>query len=419
MRRQVNWLVLAVTSLVVVAFVIPLALLVRRQAEDQAQAAAEQRAQSAAGALAVAVAASGGTLTTDVAEQALVTDAGIHLPDGSSVGLDPDAVEVVETALGGRTASGFDQEGNWVVALPVATPTGMAAVSSVADANEMREGVWPATAMLAGLGALLVTGSVLLADRLGRSLVMPVTKLASVADRLADGDLAVRAAEEGPPEIRSVAAGLNGLAARLGAIIEGEREALADLSHRLRTPLTALRLHAERAGGDETVLAQIDRTQAAVDQLIHDVRGRGQERRPESADLTIVVKRRLDFWLVLAENQGRTVDVDLPPEPVWLPVAASEITAALDALIGNVFAHTPPGTGFAVAVRTDGFPVVEVADQGPGFGPGRRVERGRSGAGSTGLGLDIARRLGERLGGGLDVDEGPGGGALIRIRLGA
>ena len=51
MRRQVNWLVLAVTGLVVVAFVVPLGLLVRRQAVVRAQVAAEQRAQSVAAVL--------------------------------------------------------------------------------------------------------------------------------------------------------------------------------------------------------------------------------------------------------------------------------------------------------------------------------------------------------------------------------
>jgi signal transduction histidine kinase len=283
--------------------------------------------------------------------------------------------------------------------------------------------VWQATALLTGLGLALIAGSLLLADRLGRSLVNPVTELSAVAGRLAEGDLSARADLQGPVEVRSVAAALNTLASRLGGIIEGEREALADLSHRLRTPLTALRLQAERSRDEEAgrlLVEQVERTQAAVDQLIDDVRKRGRDARAEPrTDLVEVVRSRLDFWSVLAGNQDRRLTMDLPDHSVILAAEASEVAAVLDALLGNVFAHTGSGVPFSVAVRLDGdTPVLEVCDRGPGFGSIEAVDRGISGAGSTGLGLDIARTLCERLGGRLDVGEGPDGGALVVARLG-
>ncbi|HJR93079.1 MAG TPA: HAMP domain-containing sensor histidine kinase [Acidimicrobiia bacterium] len=425
MRRQVNWLVLAVTSLVVVAFVIPLGLLVRRQAEDRAQVAAEQRAQSVAAALAVAVSSADGNLSEEVAESALVADAMIFLPSGVTVGTGPVFPDVVTAVAAGATSSLRVPGGDWAIGLPVATPAGIVAVVAVAEAEELRAGVWQATALLAALAVALVGGALLLADRLGRSLVEPVTSLAAVAGRLADGDLSARAQPAGPPEMQRVAAALNGLAARLGGIIEGEREALADLSHRLRTPLTALRLQAERSGDDhgrQLMVEQVDRTQAAVDQLIRQVRERGSDPGPRQAtsDLGQVVGTRLEFWSVLARNQRREVEVSFPTESVTVSADASEIAAALDVLIGNVFTHTPEGTPFRVEVRAEGAtPVLEVADSGSGFGDRTELmERGKSGAGSTGLGLDIVRSLCERLGGYLEMGEGPAGGALVVARLG-
>lgn len=422
MRRQINWLVLAVTGLVVVAFVVPLGLLVRRQAVERAQIAAEQRAQSAAAALAVAVSAGDGVLTPVVAESALVTDVVIHLPDGRVVGDMAADMEVVAAARSGRPTGATSESGNWTVALPVATPQGIVAVAAVTTSEEMNAGVGRAVGLLAGLAVVLVAASVLLADRLGRSVVVPVSQVATVADHLAGGDLATRAPVDGPPEVRRVAAALNGLADRLSDIIEGERESLADLSHRLRTPLTALRLQAERATDPderEALVKQIERTQDAVDRLIREVRSRGRgSAQPSDCDATAVVGERLEFWKILADAQERDLDVHLPDAGLPVAVAASELAAGVDALVGNVFTHTEKGTAFSVRLgREAGVPVLEVADSGPGFDT-TAVERGRSGGGSTGLGLDIARGLAESLGGKLEMDEGPDGGALVRLRLG-
>lgn len=331
-------------------------------------------------------------------------------------------MEVVEAARSGRPSAATSESGTWTVAVPVATPEGMVTVAAVATPEEMSAGVWRAVGLLAGLAVVLVVTSVLVADRLGRSVVRPVTEVATVAGRLTDGDLAVRAAEAGPPEVRRVASALNGLADRLSDIIEGERESLADLSHRLRTPLTALRLQAERvADPDErrALVEQVERTEDAVDRLIQEVRSRGRGSAPNAGcDVAAVVRERLEFWRILADSQGRSMDVDAPDGELPVPAAAAEVAAAVDALVGNVFTHTEKGTAFSVRLRRhDGVPVLEVADSGPGFDRAA-IARGRSDAGSTGLGLDIARGLAESLGGGLELGEGPDGGALVRLRLG-
>ena len=116
------------------------------------------------------------------------------------------------------------------------------------------------------------------ADRLVGTVTRPITELARVSHRLAAGELDARASPTGPPEVREVAHGLNHLAGRIRDLIWQERESVADLSHRLRTPLTALRLEAEAlpasADPDGRLSAQVQALERAVTSLIEDARTR-------------------------------------------------------------------------------------------------------------------------------------------------
>ena len=99
-------------------------------------------------------------------------------------------------------------------------------------------------------------------------------------------------------------------------------------------------------------------------------------------------------------------------------VSAEELEAALDALLGNVFTHTPEGTAFRLLVfpRPGGGVRLAVEDDGPGVS-GDLVARGASGAGSTGLGLDIARRTAEAAGGVFRIGRSAAGGARIAMEF--
>lgn len=83
------------------------------------------------------------------------------------------------------------------------------------------------------------------------------------------------------------------------------------------------------------------------------------------------------------------------------------------------FKHTPEGTGFAVTLhRGEGAVLLLVGDAGRGIAdPDAALRRGSSGAGSTGLGLDIARRVAESTGGGLKIGVSALGGAQVQLRL--
>jgi signal transduction histidine kinase len=130
------------------------------------------------------------------------------------------------------------------------------------------------------------------------------------------------------------------------------------------------------------------------------------------------VGARVRFWAVLAEEEGRAFTVDLAAVPAMVRVSAADLGAAVDALLGNVFSHTPEGTPLSVTVRpgTAGGAQLVVADAGPGMADGA-VQRGRSGAGSTGLGLDIARRTAESSGGSLRTASSPEG-TTVTLDLG-
>jgi signal transduction histidine kinase len=161
--------------------------------------------------------------------------------------------------------------------------------------------------------------------------------------------------------------------------------------------------------------------EATIDEIIRAARSH-TPRRPESpVDLVAATRSRLAFWSVLADNEGRamTVALDVEPCPIALPEA--DLDAAIDALVGNVFAHTPEGTSFRVAVRAasdNAPPALIVEDDGPGLVDVDLVERGASGAGSTGLGLDIARRTAESTGGRLAIGRAQSGGARVELVLG-
>jgi signal transduction histidine kinase len=421
-RRRLAILSLATTALVVISFLVPLGLLVRRQAEDRARLEAERSAQSTASLLALAATLEQSAEAIDSALGPIPSGTIVVLSDGTVFGEPlPTQGSLIEEALARQATITDLVEGGWELALPVIGREGAAVVDVFVTDDELREGVSSAWLLLGLLGVLLVGVAVWVADRLGQSLVKPIVDLASTARRLGAGDLDARVEPADPDEIREVGESFNWLAERLEALLAEEREAAADLSHRLRTPLTSLRLQTEKVSDvkeREELLGQVDRLEEAIDRLILSTRSE-RETGPASSDLSDVVTKRLAFWRVLADEQGRvtTVGIDGPVPRVALSSEAVE--AMVDALIGNVFAHTEPGVAFAVSVGSEnGRPWLEVSDEGQGLPMGGLAKRGVSGAGSTGLGLDIVRRTAEQAHGSMELNDRPGGGAVIRVWLG-
>ncbi len=424
MRSRINLLVIGVASLIVIAFVVPLGLAVRQQADQRGRITAERTAQTLTAVVVRSTAAPDslassenfGDLIGPIPEGSAVV-----LPDGTTLGPALPDQALIEEVGAARTALSAYSDDGFGLAIPVVTQGGTVVVYSSVDSTVLVEGVARAWMLLGMLGLALILASLFVADRLGRTVVGPSIRISSAAERLGQGDLGSRVAEEGPPELVSIAAAFNVLANRIEGLLAEERESLADLSHRLRTPLTALRLQVEQLpGSDEkrALLEKVDLLGSAVNDLIRQARTRS-DAGPKACDVSDVVARRSEFWQVLATDQGRDFKLDIGESPLPVAVGEVELAAAFDALIGNVFAHTPSGTAFGVAVRDIGELVeIEVADNGPGFAPGfDPTDRGISGVESSGLGLDIARQFAASAGGSIKTSSSPLGGARIVVEL--
>jgi signal transduction histidine kinase len=397
-RRQITLLVAATTSIVLLAFLLPAASLVARVAEARAMDAAQAQLQFLLPSVGLddeeQVAANLGGLTGGTQVGVLWTDGTTWLGVRGATETPPGSPVVEETDEGRRLVQPVDRQG------------GTAVVEIFIPTELLRAGVVRTWAVLAGLGLVLLLLALVVADRLARSLTRPVTDLAATAHRLGSGDLSARATPAGPAEVREVGDAVNRLAGRIGELLVAEREAAADLAHRLRTPLTALRLDAEGLPPAERdrILGDVDALGRTVDAVIAEARRPVREGLGTGCDATAVVADRVAFWSALAEDERRGLQSSSKDGALPVRVPAADLAAAIDALLGNVFTHTPDGTRMSVDVRArdGGGALVTVADEGPGLDR-TALERGRSGAGSTGLGLDIARRTAEASGGELQV----------------
>ncbi|QLQ39554.1 sensor histidine kinase [Micromonospora robiginosa] len=420
MRGRLTLLVAAVGVLVMVAFLVPLAVLVRTVAADRATARATADVQRL-----VAVVGTAGPETVRLTVDQFATDTGrevsVYLADGTVLGAPAPRTPAVTLAARGQSLTVESTAGREVVVAVQGRPEGTGVIRTVVRPAELSAGVTRAWSVLALLGALLVVVGLVVADRLAGTLVRPISALSAVSHRLANAELDARVEPAGPAELREVAGALNHLAARIQVLLREEREQVADLSHRLRTPLTVLRLEAEslRDPDDATRLtAAVDGLERAVTGVIRQARWRSTAA-GGNCDAAEVVGERVTFWSVLAEDTGRTVTLDLAPGPLPVRLNGDELAAAVDALLGNVFAHTPDGTPFTVRLAAEADEVtLTVADEGPGLPP-EPPRRGVSRAGSTGLGLDIAERAAGAGGGRLELSSGPGGGARVVLRLAA
>jgi signal transduction histidine kinase len=421
MRWRLTLLVAATTSAVVLAFLVPLTLLLRSLAEERTISTVTNDAQNLA-----ALAAGSGTEAARTKLAGTTDQLGtvsVFMPDGTVIGTIVEDPELRKAQKG--LAFTIRANGQAVVYAPAMDQNGGTTVVRTAISSaELHHGVSRATWILAGLGLLLLGLSVGAADTLARRVSAPIKDLAATADSLHEGRLETRTAERGPPEVVAMARALNRLAARIEQLLISERETVADLSHRLRTPVTALRLDTESIADPELAerldqhVAHLERT---VDAVVRDARRPVRANVTARCDVAAVVGERVAFWSALAEEQGRSLRTWLPMRPTWARIDAVDLTDVIDVLIDNVFAHTEEGVPLEVTVNAGANREVALAvqDGGPGLPGADVVARGHSSAGSSGLGLDIVRRAAIASGGRLELGRSRLGGAKVQVVMGA
>ena len=226
MRLRVIMLVVATSSLVLVSFLIPLALVLRTLEADRAVSTATAQAQSMAP-LVTTLPADSLRLTIEQINAQTGARITVILPSGTELGQQVPRSAAVQLARNGRSFTAEAPGGEQVLVAVEGLSGGAAVISTFVPDSVLRHGVTRAWLLLGGVGLLLLVLSVAVAGQLARSVVRPIKALALASDRLAAGDLSARATVAGPPEVCRAAAGLNRLAVRIGELLAHERETVA------------------------------------------------------------------------------------------------------------------------------------------------------------------------------------------------
>lgn len=291
---------------------------------------------------------------------------------------------------------------------------------------------------LAGVFTLLVAS--VIGILLARWVTRPLGDLRDVAREIGDGDLDARAdTGQGPPEVRALAGSFNTTAGRLEKLLIAQEQFVADASHQLRTPLTALRLRLEMIESEvdgsalediEAAHSEVLRMSRLVDGLLALARAeRAPGGPPARIDITDVIAERRTTWEPIAHD--RAVEILITGGSATAIVNPDNLSQILDNYIANALELAPSGTSLTIRSGTEvhgatTFTTVHVIDQGPGmtdeqrehaFDRFWRATSTRSELGGSGLGLAIVQKLAEADGGRAELRVAPGGGVDALVLL--
>jgi signal transduction histidine kinase len=309
-----------------------------------------------------------------------------------------------------------------VYAAPIADAGGPAAAGAVIVASptaDIDHTVHHLAVVIALSGAVAALIAALLAAILTRRGLAPLRRLAGAAREIElTADPARRLPDPGPfDEVGQLTGVLNRMLSSLEQARAGERRFLADASHELRTPITALLGNVEyaaRHGADAEVLADLRRDADRLARLVDDLlvlervgAAAPAASEPEQIELvalvrSVVAARDADGRVIVGPLTDARVRAD--PDP---------LSRAIGNLIDNALVHGPAGGRVSVAVSAhDGLALVTVADEGPGPPDADRERlferfwRGADASGrpGSGLGLSIVSAIAERHGGRVKVD---------------
>jgi signal transduction histidine kinase len=292
--------------------------------------------------------------------------------------------------------------------------------------------------LLAG-GALAAGIALLLVRWLARGMTKPLRDMADAARRMERGEYGRRVETTSRDEVGELAEAFNRMSSELESVERLRRELVANVSHELKTPISALRAHIENLlDGVETpdphvlqvMLQQAERLSRLVDQLLDLSRLESGDVPLERQVLSLspLVSEVVSEIDVSRSGSGVRVRSSVPDElpPVWGD--PERVHQVLFNLLDNAVRFTPEGGEVVVsASRHNGSCVVEVSDDGPGIAPEHlprlferfyRVDTARSrNDGGTGIGLAIARSVVEAHGGKIWAESDPGTGSVFTFEL--
>lgn len=248
----------------------------------------------------------------------------------------------------------------------------------------------------------------------------PLRRLAVAAESFGRGEETATLPVEGPEEIRTLTASFNVMQERLTRSVHDRTRIMAALGHDLRSPLTALRVHAEMIEDDETreaTISSIEEMQDMVERTLSFARGMATSEAPETIELGAFLGQLQKSMIT-----GFTLE---PGPEVKLRVRPQALRRAVRNLIENSVRY-----GGTASVRyrfADDHVLIEIMDDGPGipedqleqvFEPFFRLEGSRSReTGGSGLGLSIARTLVRMHGGDVTLHNRPEGGLRVLVTI--
>jgi len=344
----------------------------------------------------------------------------------------PGGVDVLPSWSGGSTTDWTDSA--LVVTVP-ASSNGAVRISY--PTSELSGRLWE----IWGIRALLALGVLAVAAVLGawavRRLTRPLRDLHAMASRLSDGDLTARCEVTGPPETQTLARTLNAGAERLESLMAAQRVFVADASHQLRTPLTALRLSLDNIadGVDDVAVredveqatAEVGRMSGLANGLLVLARAEARAGSTGPVDVTEVLEQRLARWRIEGDERGvRFRMTGAYDERRRVLATPGHLEQVLDNILSNALAVSPAGSTVTLHLQSCRDQVVlEARDEGPGMPDGEKARafdrfwrgRGLTGQSGSGLGLAIVKQLVTDDGGSVVLSDAPTGGLCVRISL--
>jgi signal transduction histidine kinase len=325
------------------------------------------------------------------------------------------------------------EDGQW---LTTAVPVGDTSDAvGVAVLTRSTEPLGDRILVLWGWFALIFTGglatAVVVSVRLARWVGRPLREVDAAAQRLGEGALDVRApVARGPQEVRRLAATFNTMAGRTEALVHGHRAVVADVSHQLRTPLTALRLRLDVLASDtdeETAAeltgaqGEIARLSKLVDGLLAVAKAEHAVPRPVTVRVDEVVTERVAAWEPVAADRRVELAANCRAG-LTARMGAGDLEQVLDNLIANALDAVQEGGRILITGAFQQETVrLQVIDNGPGMSPQARKTAfrrfGNPEARGTGLGLAIVHRLVTANGGTAALNETHGGGLTAELSL--
>jgi signal transduction histidine kinase len=320
-------------------------------------------------------------------------------------------------ALAGRRSQGpaqvwpWDQDRRLVVASPVIRDGDVVAVVVIdSPTGPLRSRILRGWLGIAGVEAGAMLLAVIAASRLTGWVLRPVRVLDRATHEIATGRLTARVAPAGgPAELRRLARSFNEMADNVEQVLERQRAFVADASHQLRNPLSALLLRIDLLGlalpADSPEVASVraegKRLARVLDGLLDLALAEGGAADPRITDVAALVAERVAAWRPVAEQGEVTVRLTGPAAVTgWAdPIGLS---SALDAIVDNALKFTPAGGRVHVSVTPGRDRVtIETADDGPGLEDAELERIGdrfwRSGrhqnVSGSGLGLSIVAAL--------------------------